>query len=348
MFIQIIVLIILIYINGVFASSELAFLSLNKNKIKVLAKKKTADGKKAKKIEKLIENPSSFLATIQIGITLAGFLASAFAAEAFADQIVDMISITIISRELLKTIIVILVTLILSYFTLVFGELVPKRIAMTKSEKIAFKYVNMITALMKVTYPFVWLLTASTNFIANIFGIKENPDQKITEDEIKLMIAEGKDIGAIEAGEKNLIYNVFKFNDIPIKKIMTKLKDVVSIEISTDKSKIFELIKESKYTRFPVYEEKINNIVGIFNVKELINNYSKDNKIFNFKDLIDEDVMFVNQKEMADDVFHIMQKSHKQMCIVIDDRRNVVGIVTMEDELEEIVGNIFDEYDEQA
>ena len=327
MIIQIIVLIILIYINGVFASSELAFLSLNKNKIKTMAKKKTAEGKKAKKIEKLIQNSSSFLATIQIGITLAGFLASAFAAEAFADQIVDTISITVISRDMLKTIIVILVTLILSYFTLVFGELVPKKIALTKSEKIAFKYVNMITILMKITYPFVWLLTASTNLITNILGVKENPNPKITEEEIKLMIAEGKDIGAIENGEKNLIYNVFKFNDIPIKKIMTKLKD-------------------TKYTRFPVYDGKINNIVGIFNVKELINNYSKENKVFNFDDLIDKEVMFVNQKEIVDDVFHTMQKSHKQMCIVIDDRRNVVGLVTMEDALEEIVGNIFDEYDE--
>lgn len=346
MIIQIIVLIILIYINGVFASSELAFLSLNKNKIKTMAKKKTAEGKKAKKIEKLIQNSSSFLATIQIGITLAGFLASAFAAEAFADQIVDTISITVISRDMLKTIIVILVTLILSYFTLVFGELVPKKIALTKSEKIAFKYVNMITILMKITYPFVWLLTASTNLITNILGVKENPNPKITEEEIKLMIAEGKDIGAIENGEKNLIYNVFKFNDIPIKKIMTKLKDMVCIENNLDKSKIFEIIKDTKYTRFPVYDGKINNIVGIFNVKELINNYSKENKVFNFDDLIDKEVMFVNQKEIVDDVFHTMQKSHKQMCIVIDDRRNVVGLVTMEDALEEIVGNIFDEYDE--
>ena len=346
MLVQILVLILLIFLNGIFASSEIAFLSLNKLKIKKMSQKNDAKGNKAKKIRKLLEKPSAFLATIQIGITLAGFLASAFAAEAFADKIVAGISASWASEATLKTVIVILVTCILSYFTLVFGELIPKRIAMTKSEKIVFRYVNMIYILMKVTYPFVWILTFSTNIISKILGIKENEDEKVTEEEIKMMIEEGKRDGTIEASEKELIYNIFKLNDLPVKKIMTSRDDMKVIDVNMNKSQVMNLIKNSKYTRFPVYEDKLDNIIGILNVKEIIKTYSKGNKKFDIRKLMDEDVVFVNEKEIIDDVFELMKERHDQMFLVSNDRRKITGLVTMEDILEEIVGNIFDEYDD--
>lgn len=346
MLVQILVLILLIFLNGIFASSEIAFLSLNKLKIKKMSQKNDAKGNKAKKIRKLLEKPSAFLATIQIGITLAGFLASAFAAEAFADKIVAGISASWASEATLKTVIVILVTCILSYFTLVFGELIPKRIAMTKSEKIAFRYVNMIYILMKVTYPFVWILTFSTNIISKILGIKENEEEKVTEEEIKMMIEEGKRDGTIEASEKELIYNIFKLNDLPVKKIMTPRDDMKVIDVNMNKSEVMDLIKNSKYTRFPVYEDKLDNIIGILNVKEIIKTYSKGNKKFDIRKLMDEDVVFVNEKEIIDDVFELMKERHDQMFLVSNDRRKITGLVTMEDILEEIVGNIFDEYDD--
>lgn len=340
MIIQIILLVLLIFLNGVFAASEIAFLSVNKTKLNLDIKQ---GNKKAIKVKKLIDNPSSFLATIQIGITLAGFLASAFAAETFADEIVAHLSNINISVPLLKTIIVIVITIILSYFTLVFGELVPKRLAMRYPEKIAYFMVGMISIIMKVTYPFVWVLTKSTNFISKLLGIKGEKENQITEEEIRLMIAEGRDSGAIEPQEGELIFNIFKFNDTEVEKVMTPIGKVVAIEKNISNTQLRRVIKDNKYTRLPVYDNTINNIVGILNTKDIILSYAKNQK-FLLENILHK-AYFVNEKDKIDDVFRNMQKSREAISIVLDENGNVTGIVTMEDALEEIVGNIFDEYD---
>lgn len=340
MIIQIILLVLLIFLNGVFAASEIAFLSVNKTKLNLDIKQ---GNKKAIKVKKLIDNPSSFLATIQIGITLAGFLASAFAAETFADKIVANLSNINISASLLKTVIVIVITIILSYFTLVFGELVPKRLAMRYPEKIAYFMVGMISIIMKVTYPFVWVLTKSTNFISKLLGIKGEKENQITEEEIRLMIAEGRDSGAIEPQEGELIFNIFKFNDTDVEKVMTPIGKVVAIEKNISNTQLRRVIKDNKYTRLPVYDNTINNIVGILNTKDIILSYAKNQK-FLLENILHK-AYFVNEKDKIDDVFRNMQKSREAISIVIDENGNVTGIVTMEDALEEIVGNIFDEYD---
>ena len=340
MIIEIILLVLLILSNGVFAASEIAFLSVNKTKLNLDIKQ---GNKKAIKVKKLIDNPSSFLATIQIGITLAGFLASAFAAETFADKIVANLSNINISASLLKTVIVIVITIILSYFTLVFGELVPKRLAMRYPEKIAYFMVGMISIIMKVTYPFVWVLTKSTNFISKLLGIKGEKENQITEEEIRLMIAEGRDSGAIEPQEGELIFNIFKFNDTDVEKVMTPIGKVVAIEKNISNTELRRVIKDNKYTRLPVYDNTINNIVGILNTKDIILSYAKNQK-FLLENILHK-AYFVNEKDKIDDVFRNMQKSREAISIVLDENGNVTGIVTMEDALEEIVGNIFDEYD---
>ena len=340
MLIQLIIVMLLILVNGVFAASEIAFLSVNKFELKQEVKKKN---KKAIKIQKLVDNPSGFLATIQIGITLAGFLASAFAAEAFADELVEYFKFLSISVNILKPIIVILVTLILSYFTLVLGELVPKRMAMSFPEKIAYSVVNMITVLMKVTYPFVWLLTKSTNIVAKIFGISKNAEEKVTEEEIKAMISTGTDDGTIEEGEKNLIFNVFSFNDVEASKIMTKKENVVSVDVNISNQGLMEKIKNHKYTRMPVYNKEKYNIIGVLNIKDIIV-YHKKTKKMEILDIMHE-ALFVEDTDKADDIFKLMQKRRQGMVIVKDKEENFVGIITMEDVIEEIVGNIFDEFD---
>ncbi len=340
MLIQLIIVMLLILVNGVFAASEIAFLSVNKFELKQEVKKKN---KKAIKIQKLVDNPSGFLATIQIGITLAGFLASAFAAEAFADELVEYFKFLSISVNILKPIIVILVTLILSYFTLVLGELVPKRMAMSFPEKIAYNVVNMITVLMKVTYPFVWLLTKSTNIVAKIFGISKNAEEKVTEEEIKAMISTGTDDGTIEEGEKNLIFNVFSFNDVEASKIMTKKENVVSVDVNISNQGLMEKIKNHKYTRMPVYNKEKDNIIGVLNIKDIIV-YHKKTKKMEILDIMHE-ALFVEDTDKADDIFKLMQKRRQGMVIVKDKEENFVGIITMEDVIEEIVGNIFDEFD---
>lgn len=340
MIIQILVLVLLILINGLFSASEIAFLSINKIKLKQNVNLKN---KKAIKIEGLLKNPSGFLATIQIGITLAGFLASAFAAEAFSDVILQNLVFLEISVNILKPIVLVIVTLILSYFTLVLGELVPKRIAMHYPEKIAYAMVNTIYLLMKITYPFVFLLTKSTNLMIRLIGIKEVKEDKLTEDEIKMIISHGKEIGAIEALEKDLIFNIFNFNDTEIKDIMRVRNKVVHIDVNIDLKRLTKLLRENKYTRLPVYENNVNNIIGILNVKDIIIFFEKGSE-FEIRKILRKP-FFVSKNDKVDDVFRSMQKNRQCIGVVIDDEKEFVGIVTTEDAIEEIVGNLFDEYD---
>lgn len=331
---NLLLLIILIAINGIFSASELAFLKINKyelkNKIKI-------HDKKAIQINKILSDQSAFLSTIQISITLAGFLASAFAADYFADYFLQIINISFISSSTLRTILVIIITFILSYVTLIFGELVPKKIAINNPYKIACLFIGLISFVKTFFSPLIKLLTLSTNFICKIFKIKENED-KITEDEIKKIILLGNTEGVIEEKEKDYILNIFNFNDIEVEKIMTKKEDVVMININDDMKNILSTIKESKYTRFPVYDK--NEIIGILNVKDFILNYNE------LKDLrsIVRTVNKYEYTEKIDDVFRMMQKNNEPISLIYN-KKEMVGIVTIEDAIEEIVGNIFDEYD---
>lgn len=344
MIVELLLLIILICINALFAASEIAFLSLNRKKVDSEAKK---GNKKYSNIQKLLNNPSSFLATIQIGITLAGFLASAFAAETFADYIVAKLSHLEMSLTVIETVIVVLITLILSYFTLVFGELVPKRIAMNHPDKVAKLMANTITILAKVTYPFVFILTKSTNFVCKLLGVKEREENNITEEDIKLMVAEGLSTGAIEKGEKELIDNVFKFNDTTIQDIMTKRDDIVAVDVNDKSYNIINKIRKNRYTRMPVYYDKLDSIIGILNVKDIILSYPNiKGKELNVRDIM-RNPYFVNVNDNIDDAFKDMQEKRIAMAIVMN-KKEVVGVVTIEDMLEEIVGNIFDEYDNRG
>lgn len=335
---EIFLLVILILLNGLFASSEIAFLSLDKRALKENVKN---NNKKAIKIKKLLDDPSVFLATIQIGITLAGFLASAFAAETFADMIVEKIEISFLSVTTFKTIVVVIVTLILSYFTLVFGELIPKKLALAYPEKISYAMVGFISFLMKIAYPFVWLLTASTNLMAKILRIKNKEDDKLTEEEIKKIIATGKDEGAIEAGEKQLIFNIFTLNDKEARDIMVKRENMAIIDINVSDKELLTSIKKFKYTRLPVVDG--NNFIGILNVKDLLIYYSKNSKL----DL--HNVMrkptFVYENEKVDDILKMLQETHNSMAIVKNQNQDIIGLLTVEDAIEEIVGEIYDEYD---
>ena len=331
---NLLLLIILIAINGIFSASELAFLKINKyelkNKIKI-------HDKKAIQINKILSDQSAFLSTIQISITLAGFLASAFAADYFADYFLQIINISFLSSSTLRTILVIIITFILSYVTLIFGELVPKKIAINNPYKIACLFIGLISFVKTFFSPLIKLLTLSTNFICKIFKIKENED-KITEDEIKKIILLGNTEGVIEEKEKDYILNIFNFNDIEVEKIMTKKEDVVMIDINDDMKNILSTIKESKYTRFPVYDK--NEIIGILNVKDFILYYNE------LKDLrsIVRTVNKYEYTEKIDDVFRMMQKNNEPISLIYN-KKEMVGIVTIEDAIEEIVGNIFDEYD---
>ena len=341
---QIVILIILIFLNAYFAATEIAFISLNDAKVEKDAK---GGNKKSKQILKMLRFPSRFLATIQIGITLAGFLSSAFASDAFADVLAPILNswFPIINIETWKGISIIIITLILSFFTLVFGELVPKRLAMKYYEKIAYATVGTIRAISIITAPFVRLLTTSTNMVSKIFGVGEADEEVVTEEEIKMMIAEGEEKGTIEAGEKQLLNNVFEFNDIIVSEAMTPRTEMYAIDINDDINKILDEVDEYKYSRIPVYEEDIDDIKGILYIKDILKPL-KDNKPIDIKNSIREPY-FIPESKDIDELFKEMQKNKIQMAIVIDEYGGTAGLITMEDILEELVGNIFDEYDEE-
>ena len=342
---EFVILLILILVNAFFAASEIAFISLNDAKIERLAKE---GNKKAKHIEKMLKNPSRFLATIQIGITLAGFLSSAFASDAFASELAPVLYklIPIFSVGVWNTISIILITVILSFFTLVFGELVPKRLAMKNYEKISFATIGLIRTLSIITSPFVRFLTFTTNKISKLFGVDEHEEETVTEEEIKMMIDQGEEKGTIEEEEKELLNNVFEFDDITVSEIMTHRKDIFAVDISTDIEELMQIISKEdyKYSRIPVYDETIDEIKGILYIKDILKNIGK--KTFRMKNIIHEPY-FVPQTKMINDLFREMQKHKTQMAIILDEYGGTAGLITMEDILEELVGEIYDEYDEE-
>ncbi len=342
---QLIILAILILLNAYFAASEIAFISLNDAKIEKMAK----DGnKKAKQIQSMLESPSKFLATIQIGITLAGFLSSAFASDAFAEKLAPMLFdiMPFLSLNIWKSISIIIITIILSFFTLVFGELVPKRLAMKHYEKISFATIGVIKTISTITLPFVKLLTFVTNAISKIFGVGENDEEEVTEEEIKMMVDQGKEKGTIKEEEKELIDNVFEFNDITVSEIMRHRKDIFAVDINISNEELAQELEEAqyRYSRITVYDETIDEIKGILYVKDVLKNIK--NKNVKVKDLV-KDAYFVSQNRLINEVFKELQKNKMQIAIILDEYGGTAGIITMEDILEELVGDIYDEYDNE-
>lgn len=344
---DILFLISLIAINAFFAASEIALISLNDNKIKLMADE---GDKKARQLTNLLGEPSRFLATIQIGITLAGFLASAFAAESFADPLVNLIQTynLAIPEALLKGATVTIITLVLAYFTLVLGELVPKRVAMKKAEVIAFFVVTPLMVLSKITNPFVKFLTVSTNFCVRLFGIDPNSaDDDVTEEEIRMMIDVGEEKGTIDEREKIMINNIFEFNNKTAEDIMTHRMELIGIPASIELEALIEIVKNEQYSRIPVYLESIDNIIGILYVKDLLTLVTA-NPVKDFcLDAYIRKPFFIPVKKKIDELFLDLQNAKTHMAIVIDEYGGTAGVVTIEDLVEEIVGNIFDEYDEE-
>lgn len=343
--ISIIIVIVLIFINGFFSATEMAIITLNDNKIRKLAE---SGNKTYKKILRFVENPGRFLATIQVGVTFAGFLSSAFAGSQFGDLLYFAID-PMEKYPILRSVSLILVTLILSYFSLVLGELVPKQIGMKYPEQVAKKGVNVIRGFGMVVRPFTVFLTHSTNLVLKLFGIDPNTNEKnITEEEIRMMIDVSSSSGQIETSESEMIQNIFEFNDKGVSEIMVHRKNISGLSSIATYDEVLELSKEEGYTRLPVYEDNIDQIIGILNVKDLLYFISKyDRSEFDIKKIMREPV-FVPESKNIDDLFKELQLSHEAMAIVIDEYGGVAGLVTLEDVLEEIVGNIQDEYDDEV
>lgn len=342
MLIQIILLLLLVLFNGFFSGSEIAFISINNSKLKSMAE----DGhKKARLVLELKEIPNLFLSTIQIGVSLASVLSGVFASEAFASELTDWIlTMGNFSPTATKTLSMFLITLLTSYLMLVFGELVPKRIAMSSPEKFAFIVVYPLWLLSKISTPIVKFLSISTNIVLRLVGIDPNKvDEEVTEEEIRIMV----DAGEINTSEKEMINNIFEFDNIEVSDIMTHRTDVVAIDSRSSFNDIMDLVHEERYTRYPVYDDNIDNIVGVIHLRDLLR-YIKKNSTSRFiiNDLLREPY-FVPDSKRTDQLFKELQNHKTHMAIVIDEYGGTAGIVTMEDLIEEIMGNILDEYDDE-
>ncbi|HPJ02715.1 MAG TPA: hemolysin family protein [Candidatus Limiplasma sp.] len=341
---QLLLQFVLILINAFFAATEIAVISINENKVR----KQAEEGdKKAAMMLRLAESPSDFLSTIQVAITLGGFLASAFAASNFAGRITRALisgGFTLLSEQVISTVSMIVVTIILSYFTLVLGELAPKRIAMQNPEKVARLSSRVIIVVQVIFKPIVWLLSVSTNGILRLLRINPNADKStVTEEEIRLMVDIGGERGTIQEDEREMIENIFEFNNITAEYVMVHRMDVVAIHVEDSFEEIIQTIRESGLSRFPVYDEDIDDITGILNTRDFLMN-ALDEQQKSLRELL-RPAYLVPETVPADVLFRDMQKQKVHMAIVVDEYGGMSGIVTMEDLIEEIVGNIYDEFD---
>ncbi|MBE6746809.1 MAG: HlyC/CorC family transporter [Ruminococcaceae bacterium] len=346
--IKLVLLLILIVVNAYFAMSEIAIISLNDN----LMEKMAEDGnKKAKQIVKLTSNASNFLSTIQIGVTLAGFMTSASASQSFATMLTDWIMKLGVSPSyegLVNSVSVIIITIIISYFSLVLGELAPKRMAMQKPEKIAFLIVGSLSAFAKVARPFVRFLSFSTNVVVKLFGFDPNIDEEnVTEEEIRMMVDVGQEKGVIEDMQKEMINNIFEFDDINVADIMTHRTDMVAVEDTDTLETAVELSIKYGFSRLPVFHEDQDDIIGIIYIKDLLRYI--DNELP--KDKGPAEIMrpayYVPTTKNCGDLFAEMTEKRTQFAVVVDEYGGTAGIVTLEDLIESIVGNIQDEYDQE-
>ena len=330
--------VILIALNAIFASAEIAVLSVKETKLEKMAEE---GNKKAIRLTHLTSEPSKFLSTIQVAITLSGFLGSAFAADNFSDPLVEfLIGLGIgIPRSTLNTLSVVVITLILSYFTLIFGELVPKRIAMKKSEQLALAISGLVSAISTLFKPIVWFLSLSTNAILRLCGIDPTEtDDAVSEEEIRMMVDAGSEKGAIDYEEKEFIQNVFEFDDLMAGEIATHRTDVTILFLEDSHEEWEQIIHDSRHTLYPVCDNSPDQVVGILNAKDY----------FRLSDKTRQSVLegavrpayFVPETVKADVLFRNMKQGHHSLAVILDEYGGMVGIVTLNDLIEELVGEL--------
>ncbi|WP_304509820.1 hemolysin family protein [Anaerotignum sp.] len=337
--------VLLIAFNAIFASAEIAVISMNDAKMKRMAMN---GDKKAKKLLSLIEQPARFLATIQVAITLAGLLGSAFAAENFAGELAHFLQNKGVDASLsvLRSFCVLLITLILAYFNLVFGELVPKRLAMKNAEKLALGMSGTLKMVSKLFAPLVWLLTVSTNGILRLMGIDpEDEDEIISEEEIFIMLDQGNERGTIALEESTFIRNIFAFDDIPIEQACTHRVDVVMLEIEEDMNEWEKTILENRFTYFPICGEDRDDILGVLNTKIYFRMIDKS------KEQVMEEAVekpyFVPEIMKADVLLRNMRANRKRFAVLLDEYGGLSGVITLRDLIHLLIGDLLEETEEE-
>ena len=345
MFVNVIVLVFFIFLKFIFSACDSAFAYVNKYVI--LQKAKSGD-KKSISIKKLLQNKSKMFGTIKVAITLIEFFMSAYAAEAFISWIKYYVLALVVEYDIVTNVSMVILTFILSYFSIVFGDIIPKRIGMNFPEKTLNRLIYPLLIVSFLIRPFEFILEKTTDLFCKIFGILQEPGDKLTEQELKYIISESKDDGVINTKSKQILLNTLKFDDLMVKNVMIKRDNVDFIDVNSSPKSIVANFKKYKFTRIPVYDKNIDNIVGILNVKDILYYYS--NKVIrdelNIKPLLRKP-FFVSKNEKVEDVFAIMKLNAISMAIVLDKNSSVEGIITVEDIVEKLVGDIFDEFDKK-
>jgi len=335
------IILIIVAIKAIFAASETAFTYLNKAKIHQMSKK----DKRAKKINEMLEKNHKLFGITEVGITICELFATIIAAETFVKSLALKFIKMSIDTGIAYSLSIIIVTLVLSYVLLVLGLLLPKRIARNHPEKTAFRLINILSVLAVINYPFEKFVNYSTKVICKIFGIKENEKDVLTEKEIKMIIMEGKEQGIIDKVEKEILFKTLRYNDILVKDIMIPKEEVDFINVKDDTDKVLLNIKKFKYTRIPVYKDSKDNVIGIINIKDIILQSEENKKICIDIEKILRPVNFIGKDGKITNAFKSMQLNKQAMMVVIDKDKKVLGIITMEDIIEVLIGNIVDEYD---
>lgn len=339
-----IILFILTLFNAFFAAAEIATVSLDHTKLSLLAEE---GNKKAKKVLKVAQDPNKFLSTIQVGITIAGIYSGNRAGAALSPRFANVLAKTGMSSGIASTLSTLIITLALTYVMIVLGELFPKRLALKAPEKVAMNSIGFISGLMALFKPFVWLLSISVKFLLFIFRVKiDNNNDQISEQELRYMIDTGTKQGTINEQESQMINSVFEFNDITAEEVMTPRTEVFMLDINEPLDNYLNEIIYSKYSRIPFYEDDIDNIIGVLYIKDLLISA----KEIGFENIKIRDILrpayFVPTLKKIDILFRELQSSKTHLAILIDEYGGFAGIVTIEDLMEEIFGNIYDEFDD--
>ena len=343
----VIISILLIFVNGFFSASEMAMVTLNDAKLKIMVE----DGNvKAKRILKLLNHPTKFLASVQVGVTLAGFLTSAVAADRFAGPIASALHslIKTIDYSLIHGVILVLLTILLAFISIVFGEMVPKRIAMNNPERISFAFAPALLFFYKISSPIVFLLSKTTNGVLRMLGVNPNAqNEEVTEEEIMMMVDVGKEKGVIEESQKEMIAGIFEFDDTTADEAMTHRTEVVALSCDSSIEDVITCSVEEGYSRIPIYEDDLDSIIGVIYVKDLLKYVGKNiDKKISLKDYM-RPALYIPESIKLREVFTKLTENRMQMAVVVDEYGGTAGIITMEDVLESIVGNMQDEYDDE-
>ena len=365
---QILILVLLIFLNAFFASSEVALISLKQSAVRRLA---ANGGRRGRRLAQLLSNSGRFLATVQVGVTFAGFMASAFAAESFAGPLTGYLisqGVDCVSDATLEGIIVVVITILLSYVSLVFGELVPKRIAMRKAESIALGISGMIQVLVpkqlglryaetvalnvagpinflaNVTAPFVWILNTSVSIVMKLFGSVKEDEQEVTEEEIRMMVDIGEEKGVIEKTEREMIHNILSFNDKTADELMIHRREITALDIDSPRDQIDTILMNAGHPRIPVYQKNIDNIIGVLHLREYFGAKLRGRENRDIRTLM-KPVYLVPENVRAHVLFREMQERKITLAVLLDEFGGTAGIITIEDMVEDIVGSLRDEFD---